>query len=547
MARLIILLLMVSGYFLIADDIEIPDELEPIEGASEIVYSYEFDDRPSFIERINENEFLMLLLDGDDAIIYVYNTVTNKTEKKSEFIINDDERLIEYKIKDGKLKLRFTNGEGGSIFGFGGTDGFYWRETIVDLKTYKPITSRIFYTTIEEDDFDYEDYNDDLEYAQKSFDKSIFIKGLEEKEIEPNDFRYYSTTYNEADSNRKNFFYLIIDDNEYTMYGLSSNFDKEGGLPNTKLVVLQDSAEDYENITYQYSYLDDQSNLYFVMSWLNDDIDKRYISVNKISPDGKLTQKIKEVALEIDGDEYAYRRFEKISLINNRLKLFGISRYEGDEGQELESISSISILDIDLNTMDFEFKEQFLTEDEGETINNEDDDLKFNVINKVIEKDDGYVVLAENNKLHVIVTTSKYGTSYTYLYFFNDINLFALDKDLNVKWNNFIDREIYVNGNIFGNPSNSYFGSNNASHVNLVPNVTSNDISFIYSTTEPEDEIRRIKYNLTTGEKIEEISLFENDGVASYFPGSQFSIGNNEYVTLINQDEFYLVRYKLLK
>lgn len=547
MVRIVLLILVVSCQFIMADDVEIPDDLYPIEGSSEILYSYEFDDFPKFIERISDDEFLVVIFDNEDVITYVYNTKTNTTEKKTEFIINDDERLIEYKVKGNKLILRFTNAESGSFFGLGGVDGFYWRESIVDLKTFMPESSRIFYTTIAEEDFEFEDYNEDLDYANKTLDKSIFIKGLEEKEIDPEDFRYYSTTYNENDSSRKNFFYLVIDDNDYTMYGLNSNFYKQGDSPDTKFVVLQDSVEDYENITYQYSYLDDQSNLYFIMSWMNDDIEKRYISVNKITPDGKLTQKIKEVSLEIDDDYYVYHRFEKISLINNKLKLFGISRYEDEESQELESISSMCILEIDLATMDFDFKERHLTEDEGEEINNDDDYFKFNVINKVIEKDDGYVVLAENNKQHVIVVTTQYGTSYTYLYYFNDINLFALDKDLNVKWNNFIDRDAYLDGWIFGNPTNSYFGSNIPAQVNLVPVITDNEISFIYSTTEPEDEIRRIKYNLTTGEKVDEVSLFENDAVPSYYPGIQYPIGNNEFVTLVNRDDFYLVRYKLLK
>ena len=116
-----------------------------------------------------------------------------------------------------------------------------------------------------------------------------------------------------------------------------------------------------------------------------------------------------------------------------------------------------------------------------------------------------------------------------------------------MKWNNFIDREANVSGGIHGNPTNSYFNSSDPVHINIIPELTDNEISFIYSTTEPEDEIRRIKYNLTTGEKIEEISLFENDGVPSYFPGFQFPIGNNEFVTLINQKDFYLVKYKLSK
>ena len=189
MARLVVLLILIFSHVVSADEVEIPDDLYPIEGASEIIYSYEFDDYPKFIERISEDEFIVVIFDSEDVITYVYNTKTNKTEKKSEFIINEDERLIEYKVNGNKLILRFTNSESGSFFGFGGVDGFYWRETIVDLKTFKPESSRIFYTTIDEDDFEFEDYNEDLEYADKTLDKSLFIKGLEEKEIEPEDFK----------------------------------------------------------------------------------------------------------------------------------------------------------------------------------------------------------------------------------------------------------------------------------------------------------------------------------------------------------------------
>lgn len=548
MVRLIALLLVVAGYIGIADEVEIPDDFNPIEGSAEILYSYEFDDKPTFITPINSHEFLILLLDDEDAILYIYNAKTDTTEKKSEFLVNEDENFIEHKIYNGKLILRFRNSSDGSLFGLGSNDGHYWRETIVNLKTYMPESSRIYYTTLAEDDFKFEDYNNDLVYADTTFDKSLFIKGLDEKDIDPEDFRYLAFTYNEADSNRKNIFHLVIDDNNYTMYGVSSNYYKFGDLPDINMTVIQDSAEDYKYITFQYSYLDDKSNLYFVMSWLNDDLEKRYISVNMITPDGKITQKIKEVNLEIDGDDYMYRRFERISMKNNRMKLFGVSRYTDGEAQELAAISSLCVLDFDMSTLEFEFKEKTFTEDEGELVNKEEGDFRFNKITKVIEKDGGYVVLAENNKLHVYVSTSKYGNvTYTYYYLFNDINLFALDNELKVKWNNFIDREAKINGGIYGNPSNSYFGTSDPVQVNLIPTVTDNEISFIYSTTEPEDEIRRIKYNTTTGEKVEEVSLFQNDGVPSYFPGYQFPIGNNEFVTLLKLGDNNVVKYKLLK
>lgn len=112
------------------------------------------------------------------------------------------------------------------------------------------------------------------------------------------------------------------------------------------------------------------------MSWLNDDLEKRFISVNIITPDGKITQKIKEVNLEIDGDDYMYRRFERISIKNNRMKLFGVSRYTDGEAQELAAISSLCVLDFDMSTLEFEFKEKTFTEDEGELVNKEEGDNK---------------------------------------------------------------------------------------------------------------------------------------------------------------------------
>ncbi|MER3330321.1 MAG: hypothetical protein RIF34_12130, partial [Candidatus Kapaibacterium sp.] len=293
----------------------------------------------------------------------------------------------------------------------------------------------------------------------------------------------------------------------------------------------------------------DNSNLYFVLSCIDEELDKMFISLNKITSEGKLTQKIKEMPFEIDEEEYRFKRFEPIYENEDEIKLFGVSRYEGDEDTGLEPVSGLYTITLNPHTMEFDLVSRTLTEDEGKEINTEkaeifnsyDIEFKFNVISKVIEYDNGYLLLTENSLLQ-----SRSGDRYSsYEHSFDDINLFSLDKDLNFRWNNFIDRDFRRVSWILGMALNST--SWRAKQIVLDPIISDDQISFIYSTTEPEKEIRKATYSMKSGELVSEISYFENYGFPSYFPGFQFPIGNNEFVTLLSINDYYLVRYKLLK
>lgn len=191
--------------------------------------------------------------------------------------------------------------------------------------------------------------------------------------------------------------------------------------------------------------------------------------------------------------------------------------------------------------MQFELKSRMFTEEEGKALNNDEDELKFNRINGIYEVDGGYVVLAESCKR--IVT--RYDGDHSYEYYFNDINLFSLDEELNFRWNNFLDRDIISDDKIFGNSRSST--SKLPTQITLTPMLVGDELTYIYSTTKPEEEIKRVTYNIKTGDLIKETSLFENDGLPSYSPGYQFPVGNDEFVTLIFEDDYFIVKYKLLK
>jgi hypothetical protein len=279
------------------------------------------------------------------------------------------------------------------------------------------------------------------------------------------------------------------------------------------------------------------------MGWLDIELQQRYLSFNRISPDGNYTETIKTFPREYDEEKYYLKNFSEINLHGNNIKLFGISRYSGESGANgLEPIAGLYVVDLNTQTMQFELKSRMFTEEEGEAINNDEDELKFNKINGIYEVDDGYVVLAENSK-RIVTRLSDGGRSYEY--YFNDINLFSLDEDLKFRWNNFLDRDIISDDRIFGNPLNST--SSFPGQIALKPTLIRDELTYIYSTTEPEEEIKRVTYNIKTGDLVKETPLFENDGVPSYSPGYQFPIGNDEFVTLIFEDDYFIVKYKLLK
>ena len=103
----LLILFVLFSFSTYGNDFDIPNDLEPIEGASEILFSYEFDDKPKFIQRINDKEFLIVIEDGEDYITYLYDSEKDTTVQKSEFEIDEDETLYEYHLMGDKLYLYF--------------------------------------------------------------------------------------------------------------------------------------------------------------------------------------------------------------------------------------------------------------------------------------------------------------------------------------------------------------------------------------------------------------------------------------------------------
>lgn len=508
-------------YIASAGDMAIPDDFQPIEGSSEILYSYEFDEKPKFIARLNETDFIIMYIKDDEAKAYKYNAADNTVELKSEFPIRDGETLYDFQIRGNELHLLFRNyaGDIGN-----NNDGYYWRKTILDLTTYKPKSSRIIFTTIDFKKFELDEYNDDLEYADNFVDTTMFqllVQGNQSIEIEPIEYVSFTDTYNMHDSSRFNYLSLINEDFSHILYARVTNFDGIGLSPKSYLVPLLDSLELKKNFGIQWTYLDDNSNLFFIVSWHDKRLKKRFISLNVVTAAGAFYHNIKELATEIDGDDdYVIHRFEPFSQDGNILKAMGISRFNGSESLEVQPISGIYIATINLKTLDFDLKSRTLTENEGNKINGRLGNLKFNIINKVIETENGYVVLAEHNKVHKIVNTvnpqsTMIHTSYNH--FFHTINLFAMDKDLNIKWNRLIpNRDLHNFLSIWGQTLNPI--DQVAYQTTLQPIVKDDFISFMYSTKQKE-EVKRVKYNFKSGELVEETPFFKNDEIASFSPG----------------------------
>lgn len=545
----IILLVLLISTSLFGNEVDIPNDLEPIDGASEILFSQEFDEKPKFMARVSDTEFIITDIHDEIAKIYSYSTTNNKLELKSEFVINIRESLDDFQVHGDKLKMLFVNYAGGIG---NNNQGYYWRETIIDLNTYLPYSSKIIFTTIDLREFNLDDYNKDLDYAQNFVDSNMFllyVRGNKKIEIEPGEYLAFYDTYNSKDSSRKNFLSLIHEDYSRTLYVRATNFESSTASPKSYLVELFDSTEALKLFALHWTYLDNNSNFYFLFSWYDKRVSKRYLSLNKFTPQGELKYYFREIEPEIDFDEdYIIHDFEPFSIIDNKIKAIGLARHAGSEALESQPLAAIYIAELDLNTLEFDIKSKILTVREGQVLNQDKDKLKFNIINKVIETDYGYAILAEHNKVHKIANNHSAGginIKVKSQHFYHSINLIALDKELNIKWNKLIEnRNLHSFRSVWGQsrtPVDRYAGQ-----VTLRPIVGADNISFTYSTDE-DGMIKRVKYSTNTGELMEEVPLFKNDGVASYCPGYQFSIGNNEYVTMVIEDDYYLVRYKLLK
>lgn len=130
--------------------------------------------------------------------------------------------------------------------------------------------------------------------------------------------------------------------------------------------------------------------------------------------------------------------------------------------------------------------------------------------------------------------------------YFRNINLFFLDKEMNLQWSTEIeDRDMMKGMSIITFPN--MMSNKLEDEQYLQPTITDKNITFIYTTTEPEDEIKKVRISLTDGRILEQFSLFENNGYASYYPGNQIDLGQNTYATILGLDDYYFVKYKLLK
>ena len=549
LTTILLLLLTTSTFTIFSQEIEIPDDFQPIEGTSEILYSYEFDDKPKFMDRISDSEFIIFDIHDEEAKIFLYNIGKNSVELKSEFIINELESLDDYRIDENKLILLFKNYAGriGNK-----NEGSYWRETIVDLNTFQPITSEIIYTTIDINLFEIDEYNDDLSYANNDIDTSMFLlytRGSERIEIEPREYTSFYDTYNQNDSSMKSYLSFVHEQFSRKLYARATFFDPDGNNTKSFLVEILDSTEQIRTTGVHWTYLDDNSNLYFLFSWHDKHLSKRFITFNRISPNGAYRYYYREIDTELEfDDDYVIHEFETFSKNGNIHKAMGVARLSGSEALQVQPVVGMYLAEFNLETLEFNLQRKEISKLEGNKLNNDEDYLKFNIINRVIETNDGYVVLAEHNKVHNIYHSAKprgIGLNYKSNHHYHSINLFKLDKNLNFIWNKHIeDRNLHGFRGVWGQSRNSV--NRYANHVTLRPTFEQNNFSFTYSSKK-DTLIKRVTYNIEDGSLIEEIPLFKNDQISSYCPGYQFPVGKNEFITLLIEDDYYLVRYKLLK
>ena len=545
MKRLILIIFLLP-LFLISEEIEIPDELTPYKNNSEILFSYEFDEKPEFIEQISDKEYLILVIDDDEAYLYTYNSVSNKVEIKLEFIVVEDETLDEYKIIDNRLELFFRS----YYYQYENPQGdysIYLRQTILDIESFSIVDSKIIYTTEIKEDFDNEKINEDLEYSNESFNEGMLIEEeyLEELEIELEDNSRLYKVYNENDSTKFVIFNQIFDDDLEKDYLRYTFFDPNIKSPKNKIILLKDSTNElyYKNIVY--TYLDDNSNLFFLYHWLDYENEKRFLSLCKLSPKDEIITSHFELDYQLFDEEYWVNKFYETSKENDIIHTLGFA-----SSRENGSIVSLYKAEIDLKKVVFNLKQKKISEEEGEKINSGKEIFSIGRIFDIIEKNNEFIVFGERSKLNLKKTKRDFSTSYLYTYIFQNINIFKVDENLNIIWNNYIERDIDYFGNFLGNK----ISAEDLSPIQLLPKgqLKDNIYTFTYTTSEPDDYVMRVSYDIKTGKKTSETILFENDGMPSFMPGSQIELGNNEYVTILNFNDFYsenyyLIRYKLNK
>lgn len=521
---------------LYSQEIEIPDDLFPIEGASKILYSYEFDDAPYFLERLNQDIFLIMTLDGNDIELHNYSLSKDTTELKLEFEYDDDETIENYLIKENKLLL-FTNySTKKAVFG---TTGFFDRLITINLDSYQVEDCRVVFTNYNKDYMEDYEPEDDLEFCSDSVSDYAFTIDFDKQEVLPNDYRGLVVTFND-DSTVKNYFGVTYNNETRETYLFSGNLN----LKNMKTTSSLNKLNDGKTWIYMnYIYLDDESNVYFIGNQSDKEKKTRNIVAGKITPGGVITNKILNIPFSTDEGFNTLGSFELFKNEKGKLSLFGYSKHYEDEDFYEKSNSAIILIELELNSLEIKYKQKKITIDEGIALNGDNEKLRFNTINKVIETNDGYTLLTETNE-----TTWNMSDGHYFFYAYSEnINLISLDKELKIKWNKHIYRDFNDRSYKTGPKKSKFFDQNNSISTYLKPEVYGDIISFTYSTTVPKKEIVRVSFDVNTGEKIYQQSIFENDGTMSYFPLNHFRVGDDEYVGVLSEDNNYIVRYKLFK
>ncbi len=527
---------------LYSQEIEIPDDLFPIEGASKILYSYEFDDAPYFLERLNQDTFLIMTLDGNDIELHNYSLSKDTTELKLEFEYDDDESIENYLIRGNELLLFTTYATKESIIGKGAT-GFLDKLITIDLDSYEIKDCKYVFSSYNSEDFEYTNWDNDCEFCSDTVNEDLFTINYEKLEIIPNEYKELRITFNK-DSTVKNYLGITYSEGERERYIYSWNLNLKTFESTTSLIKFEDEGA---WLHVNYVYLDDENNVFFLGEQYENKKNSRVIVASKITPEGVITTNYKDISHIKNRNWITHGTFEQFKNEDSKLSLFGYTKH-GDNNKWYEDPNaSIILLELNLKTLDIDYKEKTISIVEGKKLNNSDYDLRFNCINKVIETKDGYTLLTETYDTKGSTKSYNYESNTLFSAVLEDINLISLDKELNIRWNKHINRDFRDIRLNMGPKKGIYNDRFNTSSLYLKPDVYENEITFTYTTTLPEDEIIRVSFDVNTGEKIYQQSIFENDGTMSYFPWNHYEIRDEEYVGILNKAGYYIVRYKLFK
>lgn len=557
--------------------IDIPDDFVPIENNAEILFSYEFDNPPVFISKVDDYRVIIGTKTADEIGLFVYDNKANEMIELGELKTNMIERMVSHNVENDKLVLVMAGVIGFGVFKRGDA---YARKIVINVNS-KAIEENVLLYLFQYSKLDDDEIIDELELTKldQSVERIDAEKYMADIGIELNTLPLamdvspllYVNTNPLATG--LTFFPDNKRDNIILLSSISKKASDVKGLNYNKI-------DDTENLTILYSdYQKDYT--VFLAAWYNPNTEKNFLSLNKITPDGKLVQKVKEIPMNPD---YRFQKFAPIEgKDDGSLKLFGYAEkfpnssyfldyiFEpgkkfkfGDHFNSEAEVSHFAMIKANMKTLEFELTVKPIEESLKSKPEFKDLELVLNNINNVIEKDNGLVIFAENSFFSIRTETrnktnfetnprtgkgeysSKSQSMYVAKYYLGNINLFSIDKEMNLLWSSEIEyRDMSKDISLVDIPN--AMSNKMPEELYLKPTITDKDITFIYTTTEPKDEIRKVKYSLADGKRLEEISLFSNDGYVSYTPGHQIEMGPNIYSTILSQDDHYFVKYKLNK